>query len=81
MVVRGRPVGASIVGAGAGEHINLWALVLANRLKMSQISAMVSPYPTVGEVSKRVAGSYFSPKLFDSGTVKRVVRLVQRWAP
>ncbi|OWU73515.1 dihydrolipoyl dehydrogenase family protein [Marinibacterium profundimaris] len=81
MVVRGRPVGVSIVGADAGEHANLWALVLANRLKMSQISAMVSPYPTVGEVSKRVAGAYFSPKLFDSDIVKRVVGLVQRWVP
>lgn len=81
MVVNGRPVGVSIVGVDAGEHANLWALVLANRLKMSQISAMVSPYPTVGELSKRVAGAYFSPRLFDSSLVKRVVSLTQRWLP
>ncbi|QEW22092.1 Mercuric reductase [Marinibacterium anthonyi] len=81
MVVKGRPVGVSIVAVDAGEHANLWALVLANRLKMSQISAMVSPYPTVGELSKRVAGAYFSPRLFDSSLVKRVVGLVQRWLP
>ena len=81
MVVKGRPVGASIVGRDAGEHANLWALVLANRLKMSQISAMISPYPTRGELSKRVAGAYFSPRLFDSRLVKRVVGLVQGWIP
>ncbi|MFC3614608.1 dihydrolipoyl dehydrogenase family protein [Lutimaribacter marinistellae] len=81
MVVRGRPVGATIVGHQAGEHANLWALVLANRLKMSQIAAMVSPYPTVGEVSKRAAGAYFTPRLFDNPWVKRVVSLVQRWLP
>ena len=42
---------------------------------------MVAPYPTLGEVSKRAAGAYFSPKLFDSPVVKRVVRLVQRYLP
>lgn len=81
MVVKSRPVGVSIVGHQAGELINLWSLVLANRLKMSQIAAMIAPYPTIGEVNKRVAGAYFSPRLFDNPTVKRVVGLVQRWIP
>jgi pyruvate/2-oxoglutarate dehydrogenase complex dihydrolipoamide dehydrogenase (E3) component len=81
MVVRGRPVGASIAGAQAGELIGLWALVLSSRLKMSAVAGMVAPYPTLGEVSKRVAGAYFSPKLFDNPLVKRVVGLVQRYIP
>jgi pyruvate/2-oxoglutarate dehydrogenase complex dihydrolipoamide dehydrogenase (E3) component len=81
MVVRGRPVGATIVGHQAGEAINLWALALANGLKMSQVAAMVAPYPTIGELNKRAAGAYFSPRLFDNQLVKRVVGLVQRWLP
>ena len=81
MVVKGRPVGATIVGAQAGELISLWALALANKLKMSQIAGMVAPYPTVSEVNKRAAGAYFSPRLFESPLVKRVVGLVQRWIP
>ncbi|WP_299943322.1 FAD-dependent oxidoreductase [uncultured Ruegeria sp.] len=81
MVVKGRPVGATIVGHQAGELINLWSLALANNLKMSQIAAMVSPYPTIGELNKRVAGAYFSPRLFENQTVKTVVRFVQRWIP
>ncbi|WP_170392124.1 dihydrolipoyl dehydrogenase family protein [Ruegeria arenilitoris] len=81
MVVKGRPVGATIVGHQAGELINLWSLALANNLKMSQIAAMVSPYPTIGELNKRVAGAYFSPRLFENQMVERVVRLVQRWIP
>ncbi|WP_170787589.1 dihydrolipoyl dehydrogenase family protein [Ruegeria lacuscaerulensis] len=81
MVVRGRPVGATIVGHQAGELINLWSLALANNLKMGQIAAMVSPYPTIGELNKRVAGAYFSPRLFENQTVKRVVGFVQRWLP
>ncbi|WP_171238452.1 NAD(P)/FAD-dependent oxidoreductase [Ruegeria sp. HKCCA5763] len=81
MVVKGRPVGATIVGHQAGELINLWSLALANNLKMGQIAAMVSPYPTIGELNKRVAGAYFTPRLFENQTVKRVVRFVQRWIP
>ena len=81
MVMKGRPVGASIVGYQAGELINVWALALANNMKMSQIAAMVAPYPTIGEINKRAAGAYFSPRLFESDLVKRVVGFVQRFIP
>ena len=81
MVVKGRPVGASIVGAQAGELISLWALVLANKMKMSAVAGMVAPYPTLGEINKRVAGAYFSPRLFDSPMVKRIVGFVQKALP
>ncbi|MBT2129552.1 dihydrolipoyl dehydrogenase family protein [Aliiroseovarius lamellibrachiae] len=81
MVVKGRPVGVSIVGPQAGEMITLWSLAMANNLKMSQIAAMIAPYPTMAEVSKRAAGAYFSPRLFDNPKVKQVVGMVQRWLP
>ena len=81
MVVKGRPVGASIVGAGAGELIGIWAMALANNLKMSAIAATVLPYPTMGEINNRVAGAYFSPKLFESPFIRWMVGLVQRFSP
>ena len=81
MVVKSRPVGVSIVGHQAGELISLWSLALANRMKMGQIAAMVAPYPTISETNKRVAGAYFSPRLFDNPMVKHVVGFVQRWIP
>lgn len=81
MVVKGRPVGVSIVGPGAGELINLWAMVLANGLKMSHVAAMVAPYPTMGEINKRLAGAYYTPRLFDNPKVKRIVGFVQRMTP
>ncbi len=61
--------------------INLWALVIANKMKMTQIANMVAPYPTIGELNKRAAGAYFSPRLFESDTVKKVVGFVQKWLP
>ncbi|MEM0949829.1 MAG: FAD-dependent oxidoreductase [Pseudomonadota bacterium] len=81
MVVKGRPIGASIVGAQAGELISVWALAIANKLKMSAVANMVAPYPTLGEINKRAAGAYFSPKLFDNPTVKKLVGMVQRYLP
>ena len=81
MLVRSRPVGVTIVGAQAGELIGLWALAMAAGMKVGQVAAMIAPYPTRTEISKRSAGAYFSPKLFDSPRLKRMVRLVQRLLP
>lgn len=81
MVVKGRPVGASIAGAHAGEMIGLWSMAIANKMKMSAIAGTVLPYPTLNEISKRAAGAYFSPKLFDNAWLNRAVRLVQKYLP
>ena len=81
MIVKGRPVGASIAGAHAGELIQTWSLVLANKLKIGAVAAMIAPYPTLAEINKRAAGQYYVPRLFDNPTVKRVVRFVQKVLP
>lgn len=81
MVVKGRPVGASIAGHLAGELIGMWAMAIANKMKMSAIANTVLPYPTISEVNKRAAGAYFSPRLFERDTVKKIVRFTQRWLP
>lgn len=81
MIVKGRPVGASIVGAQAGDLISIWALVIANRLKINAVANMIAPYPTLAEVNKRAAGAYFTPRLFDNPTIKRVVGFVQKVLP
>ena len=81
MVVKGRPVGVSIVGPQAGELIGLWALAISAKLKISTVAGMIAPYPTLGEISKRAAGAYFSPTLFDNPRLKQFVRLVQWLLP
>ena len=78
IAVKGRPVGAGIVGAAAGELIGLWALAISARLKLGAVAGMVAPYPTLGELSKRAAGAHFTPKLFASPWVKRAVRALAR---
>jgi pyruvate/2-oxoglutarate dehydrogenase complex dihydrolipoamide dehydrogenase (E3) component len=52
---RGRILGASIVGAQAGELIAPWVLAITQNLKISTFANMVLPYPTLNEASKRAA--------------------------
>ena len=73
----GRILGASIVGAEAGELIHIWSLAVARRLKVSAVAQTITPYPTLGEIGTRAAGSYYAPKLFSPRT-KRIVRFLQR---
>ena len=73
----GKILGASILGAQAGELIQPWVLALSEGLKIGAMAQMIAPYPTLGEASKRAAGSYFIPKLFSDRT-KWLVRLLAR---
>jgi len=71
-------IGASIVGKGAGEMIHLWAFAIANKQKIGAMAGYVAPYPTLGEASKRVAGSYYTPKLFSDRT-RKIVRFLSKF--
>jgi pyruvate/2-oxoglutarate dehydrogenase complex dihydrolipoamide dehydrogenase (E3) component len=73
----GRVLGAGIVGAQAGELIQLWGLAIAKRLKLGDVASMIAPYPTRGEAGKRAAMSFYAPKLFSPFT-RRIVRLLGR---
>ncbi len=69
---KNRIIGAGIVGENAGELIQLWTLAIHKNLKIADIATYISPYPTLGEISKRVAGSYYTPTLFSEKTQKIV---------
>jgi hypothetical protein len=52
-------------------------LAIAEGLKIGSLAQFIAPYPTLGEASKRAAGSYYTPKLFSART-RSIVRLLQR---
>lgn len=56
----GRILGVSIVGAGAGDQIAMWALAMAQKLKVSAIAGTVLPYPTMADAGKRAAVSHYA---------------------
>ena len=72
----GRVLGASILGSHAGEVIQPWVLAIGKGLKVGALATMIAPYPTLGEVNKRAAGSFFAPRLFSERT-RRLVGLLK----
>jgi pyruvate/2-oxoglutarate dehydrogenase complex dihydrolipoamide dehydrogenase (E3) component len=74
----GRILGATILGPAAGELIQSWGLAMTGGIKLATLAGMIAPYPTLGEVNKRAAGSFFTPKLFSDRT-RRIVRLLARF--
>ena len=75
---KGRILGATIVGAHAGEVIQIWCLAIQQKLKIGAMAGVVLPYPTLGEANKRAAGSYYTPKLF-SERIRKIVRFLARF--
>ncbi|MBV9749109.1 MAG: FAD-dependent oxidoreductase [Acetobacteraceae bacterium] len=61
---RGRVVGATLVGAGAGELVMPWSLAIAGKASPRAISGAIVPYPTRSEVSKAVAFAGYEALVF-----------------
>ncbi|NKX63302.1 FAD-dependent oxidoreductase [Labrenzia sp. 5N] len=57
---RGRLLGADIAGAQAGEVINLLSLALSKKMTMKDLAGFIAPYPTLGELVRRAAISYYA---------------------
>ncbi|HEX3864396.1 MAG TPA: FAD-dependent oxidoreductase [Stellaceae bacterium] len=75
---RGLILGATILGAAAGDLILPWALAISQKLKIGAMANLIMPYPTRGEAGKRAAGSFYTPSLFAPRT-RRLVRLLARF--
>lgn len=58
---KGRLVGVAIAGAGAGEMINMWALAITNKMKLSNVRGYIPPYPTMSEIGKRAVMTHYGP--------------------
>jgi pyruvate/2-oxoglutarate dehydrogenase complex dihydrolipoamide dehydrogenase (E3) component len=65
-----KPIGVQILGPRAGELLSEWVAILNGKTKLSTVAAAIHPYPTLGEINKRVVGNYFSPKIF-SDTIQK----------
>lgn len=74
---KGKILGAGIAGPQAGELIGLWILAISKGMKIGDITGMIAPYPTLGEISKRAAGAHFTPSLFSEKT-RRIVGWLQK---
>lgn len=75
---KGRVLGVTILGTCAGELLLPWIQLMREKRSLRSMTDVIFPYPTYGEISKRVASQYYAPKLFSSFS-KRVIRLLSRF--
>ncbi len=67
---KGKILGASVVGESAGEIIHMISVAMTNKVKISGLAQIISPYPTRSEAVKRAASSWYTDALFSSRTRK-----------
>lgn len=72
---RGRIVGAHIIAPHAGELIHELALAVQEKMKISKITSLVHAYPSYSQLNKRLAGQYYTDRLF-SPLIKKLVALL-----
>jgi pyruvate/2-oxoglutarate dehydrogenase complex dihydrolipoamide dehydrogenase (E3) component len=69
-----KPVGVQILGPRAGDLLAEWVAVFNGKTGLSTLASAVHPYPTLGEINKKVAGMFLSTKIF-SEPVKKGLKL------
>lgn len=74
---KGRVLGASILGAHAGELILPLVMARTHGLKLSAVAGTIFPYPTMMEGVKRAADAYQRTRL--EGPGGRVLKKVISW--
>ncbi|MEQ9317054.1 MAG: FAD-dependent oxidoreductase [Henriciella sp.] len=77
IIQKGKLLGASIVGEGAGDIIQIAGYAMSNDMKVQSLTNFISPYPTRAEVVKRAASAHFTDTVFGK-PAKTLVSLLQR---
>jgi pyruvate/2-oxoglutarate dehydrogenase complex dihydrolipoamide dehydrogenase (E3) component len=73
----GTILGCTVVGAEAGELLQLWIVAMAKGMKVGDLINLVLPYPTLSELSKRVAYTYYLPTL-TKGWLRSIIGFLRR---
>jgi pyruvate/2-oxoglutarate dehydrogenase complex dihydrolipoamide dehydrogenase (E3) component len=73
----GTILGVTIVGAEAGELLQLWIMAMAKDIRIGDLISLVLPYPTFSELSKRVAYAYYQPTL-SKGWLRTIIGFLRR---
>jgi pyruvate/2-oxoglutarate dehydrogenase complex dihydrolipoamide dehydrogenase (E3) component len=73
-----RILGVGIVGVQAGELIQMWALAIAQKLKIEAMTTWISPFPTLGEINKSAAERYYATATSDP-KVRKMIGFLARF--
>ena len=75
---KGRVLGVSIVGAGAGELIATWSLALRAGKTAAEMAQLVMPQLALSQTSKRAATSFLTPLSSQPG-LRRLIGFLRRF--
>jgi pyruvate/2-oxoglutarate dehydrogenase complex dihydrolipoamide dehydrogenase (E3) component len=75
---RGHVLGVTIVGRNAGEMITTWTLAISQNLTVRALMGVVVPYPTLSEIGKRAALSFYLRSAASAG-VRKIITLLRRF--
>jgi pyruvate/2-oxoglutarate dehydrogenase complex dihydrolipoamide dehydrogenase (E3) component len=73
----GEILGAGMVGAQAGELIQMWSLAMQKNIPLRDMASIVPPSPTLAEMNKAAAESHFIPQA-QSPLLHRIIRLLAK---
>jgi len=65
LIHKKRIIGASLIGPQCSELVAELTLAIQAKLKVSQLSDTIHVYPTLSQIHRRAANSYYAPKLFN----------------
>ena len=74
---KGRILGATVLGHGAGELLQPIVLAMTHRLPLSKVAGTIFPYPTMVEGVLRTANAYQRTRL--EGPGGRILKKVVSW--
>lgn len=74
---KGRILGASVVGAHAGELLAPLTLAMTHGLRLGQLASTIHPYPTRSELIFKLASAHSRERL--TPTVAGALRALLRW--
>jgi pyruvate/2-oxoglutarate dehydrogenase complex dihydrolipoamide dehydrogenase (E3) component len=69
-------LGATIAGANASELIGAWTFALSKGLGLKDVATVIPPHPTIGEIGKSAAITYFAGRA-RRPLMRGIVRLLQ----
>lgn len=75
---KGRVLGATIVGARAGDLITPWCLAVQKGLKVQDMAGLIVPSPSFSEISTRAATSFYAPMATRPG-LRRLIGFLRRF--
>jgi pyruvate/2-oxoglutarate dehydrogenase complex dihydrolipoamide dehydrogenase (E3) component len=74
---RGRVLGVTIVGEGAGDMIAIWSHAVGKGVDIRALAGILLPYPTFSDIGKRAATTYLT-LAFKRTWARRILGLLGR---